>query len=133
VGTNAEFGDGLPLTKPPYGELVALDLNRGVIAWRETYGDWPELREKLKGVSLPAKLGVAGPQGPIVTKTLLFVGSEDMFLHAIDKKTGKDLWQGALPARAFGNPMTYRTKSGKQFVVVAVGAGEKAELVAFSF
>ncbi|HEU5452467.1 MAG TPA: pyrroloquinoline quinone-dependent dehydrogenase [Terriglobales bacterium] len=132
VGTNAEFGDGLPLTKPPYGELVAVDLNRGEIAWRETYGDWPELRAKLKGVTLPEKLGVAGPQGPIVTKTLLFVGSEDMFLHAIDKKTGNDLWEGALPARAFGNPMTYRTKSGKQFVVVAVGAGANAQLVAFS-
>lgn len=135
VGTNAVFGDDLPLTKPPYGQLVAIDLNQGAIAWQETLGDWPELRRNpaLKGVQLPEKLGVAGPQGPIVTASgLLFVGGEDMELHAVDAKTGRDLWQGELPARSFGNPMTYRTKAGKQFVVVATGAGDKAELVAFS-
>ena len=58
--TNAEFMDGLPLLKPPYGHLVAIDLNRGAIKWRVPFGDTPSLRTHpaLKGVALPAALGV---------------------------------------------------------------------------
>jgi quinoprotein glucose dehydrogenase len=134
-GTNATFHDGLPLTKPPYGLLTAVDMNHGTIIWKQALGDWPELRKKpaLKDAKLPPVLGVAGPQGPIVTKGgLLFVAGEDTAIHAIDKVTGKDLWQGSLPARAYGTPMTYRTREGHQFVVVAAGLGPNATLVAFS-
>jgi quinoprotein glucose dehydrogenase len=134
-GTNATFHKGLPLTKPPYALLTAVDLNHGTIAWQEPFGDWSELRRNaaLKDVTLPKSLGVAGPQGPVVTKGgLLFIGAEDTNLHAIDKKTGKDLWTGTLPARAFGNPMTYRTTEGHQFVVIATGVGANAALVAFT-
>ncbi len=134
-GTNATFHDGLPLTKPPYGQLTAVDLSQGTIAWKEALGDWPELRSNpaLKGVKLPTALGIAGPQGPIVTKGgLLFVAGEDRSLHAIEKSTGKDLWQGPLPARAYGTPMTYRTREGHQFIVVATGSGPNATLAAFS-
>jgi quinoprotein glucose dehydrogenase len=135
AGTNGTFHHGIPLTKPPYAHLVAIDLNHGTIAWRQPFGDWPELRNNpaLAGAKLPDALGIAGPQGAIVTKGgLLFVGAEDMFLHAIDKATGKDLWKGELPARAFGTPMTYRARSGKQFVLIATGNGDRATLVAFS-
>ncbi len=134
-GTNATFHNGLPLTKPPYGLLTAVDMNQGTIAWSEGLGDWPELRKRpaLQNVKLPDVLGVAGPQGPIVTKGgLLFAAGEDTALHALDKKTGKDLWQGPLPARAYGTPMTYRTREGHQFVVIAAGSGPNATLVAFS-
>ena len=55
-----------------------------------------------------------------------------MSLHAIEKTNGKDLWQGALPGRSYGVPMTYRTRSGKQFVVIATGQGADAALIAFS-
>ena len=81
----------------PYGQVTAIDLNRGEIAWQRPFGDGPELRANpaLKGVSLPAVLGIGGPQGGVVTKGgLFFVGGEDLFLHAIDKSNGKDLWQG---------------------------------------
>jgi len=135
TGTNATFHDGLPLTKPPYAYLTAIDLNHGTIAWKEPFGDWPELRSHpaLQGVKLPPVLGVAGPQGGIVTKGgLFFIGAEDTALHAIDKRTGKDLWQGHLPARSYGTPMTYRTSEGHQFVVIATGSGANAALVAFS-
>lgn len=131
----ATFHGRLPLTKPPYGFVTAIDLNHGSIAWNQPFGDWPELRGNpaLKGVKLPPLLGVAGPQGGIVTKGgLLFVGGEDRALHALDKKNGKDLWQGPLPARSYGVPMTYRTRSGKQFVVITAGQGADAEVVAFS-
>jgi quinoprotein glucose dehydrogenase len=135
LGAQATFHGRLPLTKPPYGEVTAIDLNQGSIAWSQAFGDWPELRENsaLKGVKLPAVIGIGGPQGGIVTKGgLFFVGGEDTSLHAIDKASGKDLWQGALGARSYGVPMTYRTRGGRQFVVVAVGQGSGAELVAFS-
>jgi len=131
---DAVFAGGIPLTKPPYGQLTAIDLNHGTIAWSETFADWPELRDNpaLKNVPLPAKLGLPGNAGVIVTKGgLVFVGGEDTALHAVDKKTGQDLWQGALPGSSKGTPMTYLTRAGHQFVVIAVGAGENTSLVAF--
>jgi quinoprotein glucose dehydrogenase len=135
LGAQATFHGRLPLTKPPYGHIAAIDLNHGTIAWQQAFGDWPELRANpaLKGVALPPQLGIAGPQGGIVTKGgLFFVGGEDMSLHAIDKTNGKDLWQGPLGGRSYGTPMTYRTRSGQQFVVIAVGQGADASMVAFS-
>ena len=131
----ATFHGRLPLTKPPYGFVTAIDLNHGAIAWNRPFGDWPELRANpaLKGVKLPDVLGIAGPQGGIVTRGgLFFVGGEDHALHAIDKTDGKDLWQGAVGARTYGDPMTYRTRSGKQFVVITAGMGAESEVVAFS-
>jgi quinoprotein glucose dehydrogenase len=116
--------------------LTAVELDHGTIVWNEPFGDWPELRRKAAkdGIPLPSSpLGVAGPPGAIVTKGgLVFIGGEDVALHAIDKRTGKDLWQGALPARSYGTPMTYQTSNGRQFVVIAAGSGANASLVAFS-
>ena len=135
LGAQATFHGGLPLTKPPYGHVTAIDLSHGTIAWQRPFGDWPELRNNpaLKNVRLPDELGIAGPQGGIVTKGgLFFVGGEDMSLHAIDKTNGKDLWKGTLPARSYGTPMTYRTRTGRQVVVIAVGQGPDAALVAFA-
>jgi quinoprotein glucose dehydrogenase len=134
LGAQATFHGRLPLTKPPHGHVTAIDLNHGTIAWQQPFGDWPELRNNaaLKDVKLPAVLGMSGPQGGVVTKGgLFFVGGEDMSLHAIEASTGKDLWQGALPARSFGTPMTYRV-GGKQFVVIAAGQGSNAVLVGFA-
>jgi quinoprotein glucose dehydrogenase len=102
--------------------------------WTETFGDWPELRQNpaLVNVKLPAKLGIPGNAGSIVTKGgLIFIGGEDAALHAIDKTSGKDLWQGPLPGPSKGTPMTYLSREGHQFVVIAVGSGENATLVAF--
>ncbi|HEY7855088.1 MAG TPA: pyrroloquinoline quinone-dependent dehydrogenase [Terriglobales bacterium] len=131
----ASFDRGIPLTKPPYGELTAIDLNHGTLAWHVPFGDWAGLRSRpsLQGVALPAKLGVPGPQGPIVTAGgLVFVGAEDTVLHAFAAATGEDLWQGRLPSRAYGTPLTYRTSDGRQFVVIATGTGPNAALVAFA-
>src|SRR6185295_17269386 len=75
--TNAEFMKGLPLLKPPYGHLVALDLNHGAIKWKVPFGDTVSLRkhEALKGVALPPVLGVAGAPGVLVTGGgLVFAG-----------------------------------------------------------
>src|SRR5204863_474858 len=88
--TNATFMNGLPLLKPPYGYLVALDLNRGEMKWRVPFGDTPSLRTHpaLKGVSLPPTLGVAGAPGVLaVAGGLIFAGGGDLAFHAIDLAT----------------------------------------------
>lgn len=136
-GPGATFMDGLPLLKPPYGHLTAIDLNRGEIAWRVTLGDTPSLRShpKLKDVALPDKLGASGAQGAIVTGGgVVFVGGGDVALNAIDAMTGDTLWRAPLAHRTTGTPMTYRTGApdGRQYVVIATGQGENAELVAFA-
>ena len=133
--TNAEFMDGLPLLKPPYGHLVAIDLNRGAIKWRVPFGDTPSLRKHpaLQGVALPPALGVAGAPGMLVTAAGLVIGGGgDLALHAVDAANGVEVWHAALPRRVNGTPMTYRSSGGRQFVVVATGGGEDASLVAFA-
>jgi glucose dehydrogenase len=133
--TNAEFMDGLPLLKPPYGYLVALDLNRGTIKWRVPFGDMPSLRRHpaLKDVKLPAVLGVPGAPGVLATAAgLVFAGGGDAALHAVDAETGAEVWHAPLTRRANGTPMTYRSRAGRQFVVIATGGGEDAALVAFT-
>ena len=133
--TNAEFNNGIPLLKPPYGHVVALDLNRGEIKWRVPFGDTPSLRrhQALTDVKLPDVLGVAGAPGLIATRGgLLFVGGGDAALHALDMSNGEEVWRAPLTRRTQGTPMTYRSRSGRQFVVVATGQGEDAALVAFA-
>jgi quinoprotein glucose dehydrogenase len=128
------FMNGLPLLKPPYGHLTAIDLNRGEIAWRAVVGDTPFLREHpaLKGVALPSRLGASGAPGGIVTAGgLVFVGGGDVGFSAFDAMTGQELWRHALSVRTTGTPMTFRA-GGRQFVAVATGSGENAELVVFA-
>ncbi len=125
----------LPLIRPPYGNLTAYDLDSGRQKWQVPLGDTPTIREHplLKGVALPA-LGVAGAVGGTVTRGgLIFITGGGNVLYAIDTRNGRVLWQHALRAgRGYSNPITYRTASGRQFIVIATGAGDDCELVAFS-
>lgn len=124
----------LPMFKPPYGELVAIDLNTGTIAWRVPQGDSPAIRNHpaLAGVKLPERLGIAGAPGTIVTKSgLVIVGGGDTALSVYDAKTGKELLRKELTRRATATPMTYRTSAGHQFVTIATGTGNNAALVTF--
>src|SRR5881396_3031364 len=126
----------IPITKPPYAELVAIDLNKGEIAWRVPFGEGnPAIRTHslLKGITLPARLGTPGNAGSIVTKGgLVFAGSGDPYLYAFDKTTGRELSRVPTPFPVSATPMTYKTKSGRQFVVVATGSGTNTALVAFA-
>ncbi len=131
----SSFVDGVPILKPPYAHLVALDLNRGEIAWKVPFGDAPELRSvpALKGVPLPDRLGAVGPPGAIVTRGgLVFVGGNDMALSAFDAGDGREAWRYVLPRQATATPMTYLTADGRQIVVIATGRGEDTALVAFA-
>jgi quinoprotein glucose dehydrogenase len=134
-GTRSQFHNGLPLVKPPYGMLNAVNLNQAAIVWQVPFGDTPAVRNHpaLKGVKLPEKLGVSGVQGPLVTKGgLVFIGGGDMAMHAVDKATGADVWTFPLERRTTSTPSTYRTAHGKQFVVIASGNGADASLLAFA-
>ena len=126
----------IPLIKPPYAHLVAIDLNAGEIAWKVPFGEGdPELRSHplLRGVELPERLGTRGNAGPMVTGGgLVFLGGGARYLYAFDKGTGEEVWRGATPSPVHGNPMAYRARSGRQFIVVATGGGTEAELVAFA-
>jgi len=125
----------IPILKPPYGLLDAVDLNHGTMLWQKPFGDNPELRKNpaLAGVKLPEKLGVVGDAGVMVTKGgLVFVGGGDEAFHAVNKTTGEDLWSYPTPGiKTNGTPMTYSI-GGRQYVVIAIGgAGTDASLLAF--
>jgi quinoprotein glucose dehydrogenase len=124
----------LPINKPPYGTLVAINLATGDERWNVPLGDTPAIRNHpaLSDLNLPP-LGVAGSPGPIVTAGgLIFVTGGGATLYAIDSENGATRWSADLGQSAYSVPMTYRTKAGKQFVVVATGAANGAKLVAFS-
>ncbi len=134
---------GLPLAKPPYGSISAIDLNKGEILWQIAHGETPDnIRNHptLKGVSIP-RTGRPGIFGVLVTKTMIAAGEHDTFtlpngkigamLRAYDKSTGKDLGEVYMPAGETGTPMTYML-NGKQYIVLAIGGtGFPAELIAF--
>jgi quinoprotein glucose dehydrogenase len=128
------FDNGIPLLRPPYAHVTAIDLNRGEISWRVPFGDDPELRQhpSLQGIPLPKTLGALGPAGSVVTRGgLLFLGAGDTAFHALDTLTGGTLWRFPLGKRVTATPMTYRTADGRQLVVVAAGQGDEASLIAF--
>jgi quinoprotein glucose dehydrogenase len=124
----------LPINKPPYGTLTAIDLNTGEHRWQVTLGDTPNIRNHplLKGLNL-SPVGVAGSPGPIVTAGgLVLLSGGGSTLYAIDSQTGATLWSQDLGQSAYAVPMTYRTAAGKQFVVIATGSGANAKLMAFA-
>lgn len=126
----------IPVLKPPYAYLDALDLNHGRMLWQKPFGDNPELRRHsaLGKATLPAQLGAVGAAGVIVTAGgLVFAGGGDYAFHAIDKQTGEDLWKHSTgELKTNGTPMTYRFK-GRQYVVIAAGGpGAGAALLAYA-
>lgn len=131
----ARTGRTLPINKPPYGTMTAIDLNTGETKWQVPLGDSPEVRSHpaLAGVQLPARLGVSGSPGSLVTKGgLVFSTGGGRVLYALDARTGDVVWERDLGQIAYANPMTYRTRTGKQIVAIATGSGANAKLVAFA-
>ena len=133
--SSTEFHNGIPLLKPPYAHLTAIDLNKGEIVWRVPFGDDARLRAHpaLKDVKLPEKLGAAGSAGGVVTKGgVIFVGGGGNALYAINTADGTDLWKAEMGRRVNSTPMTYRTAGGRQVVVVGSGTGRDARVTAFA-
>jgi glucose dehydrogenase/cytochrome c5 len=121
---------GLPLLKPPYGRITALDLNSGEKLWMVANGDGPRDHPLLKDLHLPP-LGTIGRPAPLLTRSLLFVGESSDALwagvpgpakfRAYDKANGTVLWETTLPAGTTGGPITYEV-GGKQYIVVPIGS-----------
>lgn len=114
----AEPKTGWPCQRPPWGELTAIDVNTGDIAWRIPFGRIEEL--EAKGVMNTGALNLGGAVA--TASGLLFIGATtDQRLHAYESKTGKLLWETKLPALAQANPVTYMGKGGKQYVAIDSG------------
>ena len=116
----------LPCTPPPFGVLVAINLETGARAWEVPLGDPAGLKPELAALS-KTPLGLPNLGGPIVTAGgLVFIAAAiDHALRAFDVETGRELWKGPLPAGGRATPMTYQvTPRGRQFVVVSVGGGD---------
>ena len=134
---------GLPLSKPPYGTISAINLDRGEIVWQVPHGDTPDAIRNhplLKDLNVP-RTGQPISVGTLVTKTLVIAGEPQIstaghprgaLLRAYDKATGKDTGAVFMEAPQQGSPMTYMWQ-GKQYIIVAIGGGNvTGEYVAYA-
>ncbi|MEQ1729584.1 MAG: PQQ-binding-like beta-propeller repeat protein [Vicinamibacterales bacterium] len=137
---------GLPIYKPPYGVLSAINLDRGDITWQVPAGDTPDVvrnHPALRGLDIPTtgQPGVSGV-GLMVTKTVVVLGDSQLttmpnrprgaMLRAYDKTNGTEVGAVLMPAPQSGSPMTYML-DGKQYIVVAVSGGSySGEFLAFT-
>jgi quinoprotein glucose dehydrogenase len=137
---------GLPIVKPPYGMLSAIDLDKGEVKWQTPHGDTPDVvrnNPALRGLNIP-KTGQAQTSGVglVVTKTLVIMGDpiatttpehpRGAMLRAYNKVTGQQVGAQLMPAPQSGNPMTYMV-DGKQYIVVAISGGSySGEYVAYT-
>ena len=135
---------GLPLIKPPYSRITAIDLDKGEFRWQVPFGATPDAirnHPALKGLNLPPLGRQGNNSGTLVTRTLLVAGESNFgptpqgqrgaMLRAFDKSTGREVGAVYMPAPQSGSPMTYSI-NGKQYLVVAISGGTySGELVAF--
>ena len=145
-GTFARLNvDGLPLIKPPYGTITAINLDEGKILWQIAHGETPDVVRNhpvLKGLNIPRTGQQTYNIGTLITKTLVIAGEGQVtttadhprgaMLLAYDKQTGKEVGAVYMPAPQSGSPMTYMVK-GKQYIVVAVSGGPySGEYIAYT-
>ena len=133
---------GLPLSKPPYGIIAAIDMGKGEILWKIPNGETPDNIKNhplLKGLDIP-RTGRPASVGTLVTKTLLIAGEPGFsnrggvrgsLLRAYNKATGADAGTVFMPAPQSGTPMTY-VLNGEQYITVAISGGNySGELLTF--
>jgi len=137
--------EGLPIVKPPYGVLSAIDLDKGELKWQVPHGDTPDNvrnHPMLQGMNIP-KTGQNGSVGLLVTKTLVVLGDPQVtappgrprgaMLRAYNRDTGAEVGAVWLPAAQSGSPMTYKGPDGRQYIVVAVSGGNySGEYISFA-
>jgi quinoprotein glucose dehydrogenase len=136
---------GLPIIKPPYSRVTAINMDTGDFRWQVPFGATPDTirnNPALKGVNLPPVMGRQGNNpGTLVTKTLVIAGEHNYgptpsgqrgaMLRALDKMSGKEVGAVYMPAPQTGSPMTYML-NGRQYIVVAISGGNySGELLAF--
>jgi len=127
--------EGLPLIKPPYGTITAINLDKGDFVWQIAHGETPDVVRNsalLKGMNIPRTGQITYNIGTLVTKTLVIAGEGNVtttadhprgaMLRAYDKATGKEVGAVYMPAPQTGSPMTYML-NGRQYIVIAVSGG----------
>jgi quinoprotein glucose dehydrogenase len=136
---------GLPLLKPPYGRITAINMDTGDFVWQIAHGETPDVvrnSEILKGMNVPRTGQITYNIGTLITKTLVIAGEGNVtttpdhprgaMLRAYDKATGKEVGAVYMPAPQTGSPMTYMVH-GKQYIVVAVSGGPySGEYIAYT-
>lgn len=135
--------EGLPLLKPPYGVITAIDMNAGTIRWQIPHGETPDAVRNhplLQGLTLP-RTGQNASVGTLVTGALLIAGEGETttnaagatvaYLRAYDKATGSEVGALELPAPQSGSPMTYRVADQQYLVIAVSGSGYSGELRAY--
>jgi glucose dehydrogenase len=123
-GAYGRFWDSqqLPCQQPPWGLLHAVDLSTGAIAWQVPLGDMPALAAQgITGTGTPNLGGAIVTAGGVV----FIGGASDSRFRAFDLRTGRELWRADLPASGHGTPLSYRGRTGRQFVLIAAGGGGK--------
>jgi quinoprotein glucose dehydrogenase len=137
--------EGLPLIKPPYGTITAINLDKGDFVWQIAHGETPDVVRNsplLKGMNIPRTGQITYNIGTLVTKTLVIAGEGNVtttadhprgaMLRAYDKATGKEVGAVYMPAPQTGSPMTYML-NGKQYIVIAVSGGPySGEYIAYT-
>jgi len=132
--TSVNGPSGLPLTKPPYGRITAIDLNTGDHTWMVPHGEGPRQRIIDAGVMDPGPVGSTSRTGPVLTKTLLFIAQQDggrSVMRAFDKATGDVVHEIDLPSVPSATPMTYMA-GGKQYIAIALGGGTESSIVTYA-
>jgi quinoprotein glucose dehydrogenase len=132
--TSVNGPQGLPLTKPPYGRLTAIDLNTGDHIWMVPHGEGIRQRIIDLGILDPGPVGSTSRTGPVLTKTLLFIAQQDgrrSVMRAFDKATGEVVHEFELPSVPSATPMTYMA-GGKQYIAIALGGGTESSLVTYA-
>ncbi|HBJ88788.1 MAG TPA: pyrroloquinoline quinone-dependent dehydrogenase [Gammaproteobacteria bacterium] len=122
---------GLPLTKPPYSRITAIDMNSGEHEWIVPHGEGNRQQIIDMGILDPGPVGSPSRTGPVLTKTLLFMAQSDggrNLLRAFDKASGAVVHEAELPLPPAGTPMTYMV-GAKQYLSIAVGGGQDSRLV----
>jgi quinoprotein glucose dehydrogenase len=122
---------GLPLTKPPYSRITAIDMNSGEHEWMVAHGEGNRQQIIDMGILDPGPVGSTSRTGPVLTKTLLFLAQSDggrNLLRAFDKASGAVVHEAELPLPPAGTPMTFMV-GAKQYLSIAVGGGQDSRLV----
>lgn len=131
---NVEGPQGLPIIKPPYSRITAIDLDSGEHEWMIPHGEGMRQRIIDMGIEDPGPVGSYGRNGPLLTKSLLFFAQFDngkSLLRAYNKATGEIISELEIPLPAMGTPMTYAI-DGKQYIAMAVGAGPDTKILALA-
>jgi quinoprotein glucose dehydrogenase len=137
--------DGLPIVKPPYSVISAVDVNTGTMKWQIPHGETPDFvrnHPKLQGMNIPRTGQSSFQIGTLVTKSLVIAGdgqvtspgdrSRGAMLRAYDKNNGQEVGAVWMPAQQSGSPMTYMV-NGKQYIIVAVSGGNySGEYIAYT-